>query len=135
MVFLKEMKLMKSLLTAIALTVASAPVAAAESATKNVYVGSADQGKAKARPAPHAMDLDGNSAAADYPKLAGQHASYLASTLRAYRDGSRENAIMAGWLRFCRKKISQIFRLTTQHKLFLAVRFRLSFLRTRRATL
>ena len=47
---------MKSLLTAIALTVASTLVAAAESATKNVYVGSADQGKSKAQPVPHAMD-------------------------------------------------------------------------------
>ena len=87
---------MKSLLTAIALTVASTLVAAAESATKNVYVGSADQGKAKSATCSACHGSDGNSAAADYPKLAGQHASYLASTLRAYRDGSRENAIMAG---------------------------------------
>ena len=87
---------MKSLLTAIALTVALAPVAAAESATKNVYVGSADQGKAKSATCSACHGSDGNSAAADYPKLAGQHASYLASSLRAYRDGSRENAIMAG---------------------------------------
>ena len=71
-------------------------VAAAESATKNVYVGSADQGKAKSATCSACHGSDGNSAAADYPKLAGQHASYLASTLRAYRDGSRENAIMAG---------------------------------------
>jgi len=28
--------------------------------------------------------------------LAGQHATYLASTLKAYREGSRANAIMAG---------------------------------------
>lgn len=87
---------MKSLLTAIALTVASVQVAAAESATKNVYVGSVDQGKAKSATCSACHGSDGNSAAADYPKLAGQHASYLASTLRAYRDGSRENAIMAG---------------------------------------
>ena len=87
---------MKSLLTAIALTVASAPVAAAESATKSIYVGSADQGKAKSATCTACHGSNGNSAAADYPKLAGQHASYLASTLRAYRDGSRENAIMAG---------------------------------------
>ena len=75
---------------------ASAPVVAAESATKNVYVGSADQGKAKSATCSACHGSDGNSAAADYPKLAGQHASYLASTLRAYRDGSRKNAIMAG---------------------------------------
>ena len=87
---------MKSLLIAIALTVASAPVAVAESATKDVYVGSANQGKVKSATCSACHGSDGNSASADYPKLAGQHASYLASTLRAYRDGSRENAIMAG---------------------------------------
>ncbi len=32
----------------------------------------------------------------DYPKLAGQHADYLAHALRAYRDGGREHAIMQG---------------------------------------
>jgi cytochrome c553 len=31
-----------------------------------------------------------------YPVLAGQYADYLAVTLKAYRDGSRKNAIMAG---------------------------------------
>ena len=47
---------MKSLLTAIALTAASAAVTAAGSATENAYVGDADQGKSKAQPAPHATD-------------------------------------------------------------------------------
>ena len=47
---------MKSLLTAIALIVASAAVTAAESATKNAYVGVADQVSQKAQPVPHAMD-------------------------------------------------------------------------------
>ncbi|MEZ5741721.1 MAG: cytochrome c [Burkholderiaceae bacterium] len=31
-----------------------------------------------------------------YPLLAGQHADYLEVSLRAYRSGSRKNAIMAG---------------------------------------
>lgn len=30
----------------------------------------------------------------EYPILAGQHADYLATALRAYRDGRRKNAIM-----------------------------------------
>lgn len=34
---------------------------------------------------------------ADYPKLAGQYASYLEHALRAYRKGERTNAIMAGF--------------------------------------
>ena len=32
-----------------------------------------------------------------YPKLAGQHADYLIHALKGYRDGTRENAIMAGF--------------------------------------
>ena len=87
---------MKSLLTAITDWQLRQPVAVAESATKNALLALQIRVSQKAQPVPHAMDQRGNSAAADYPKLAGQHASYLASTLRAYRDGSRENAIMAG---------------------------------------
>lgn len=34
---------------------------------------------------------------ADYPKLAGQYASYLEHALRAYRKGERTNAIMVGF--------------------------------------
>ena len=40
---------------------------------------------------------DGNSAAADFPKLGGQHADYLAKTLRDYKSGQRKNAIMSGF--------------------------------------
>ncbi|HBX26396.1 MAG TPA: cytochrome c4 [Gammaproteobacteria bacterium] len=87
---------MKSLLTVIALAVGLVPFATAESATNDAYVGSAEQGKAKSVTCSACHGSDGNSGAADYPKLAGQHASYLASTLRAYRDGLRKNAIMAG---------------------------------------
>ncbi|MFK7857573.1 MAG: cytochrome c [Granulosicoccus sp.] len=32
-----------------------------------------------------------------YPVLAGQYASYLEHSLKSYRDGSRQNAIMAGF--------------------------------------
>jgi len=69
---------------------------AAGSEATATYVGNADQGKAKSATCAACHGADGNSAAADYPKLAGQHATYLASTLKAYRDGSRVNAIMAG---------------------------------------
>ena len=40
---------------------------------------------------------DGNSAAADFPKLGGQHTDYLAKALRDYKSGQRKNAIMAGF--------------------------------------
>ena len=40
---------------------------------------------------------DGNSTDPQYPKLAGQHASYLAQALEDYRSGARKNPIMAGF--------------------------------------
>ncbi len=45
----------------------------------------------------HAVDGDWNKTAdASYPKLAGQHADYLANTLKQYQKGGRNNAIMVG---------------------------------------
>lgn len=41
--------------------------------------------------------VDGNSATADFPKLAGQHRDYLEKALRDYQSGARKNAIMAGF--------------------------------------
>jgi len=40
---------------------------------------------------------DGNSQAADFPRLAGQHADYLRKALRDYRSGARKDAVMAGF--------------------------------------
>lgn len=37
---------------------------------------------------------DGNSAAATFPRLAGQHEAYLLHALQAYRSGGRNNEIM-----------------------------------------
>lgn len=43
---------------------------------------------------------DGNAPIdASYPKLGGQYASYLAQALQAYREGSRENALMSSQAR------------------------------------
>lgn len=87
---------MKSLITVIGLTLASAAVAADSSASAGAYVGNADQGRVKSASCAACHGSDGNSATADYPKLSGQHGTYLESTLKAYREGSRANAIMAG---------------------------------------
>ena len=38
----------------------------------------------------------GNAESAEFPKLAGQHAAYLAKQLKEYKEGKRENAIMGG---------------------------------------
>lgn len=44
--------------------------------------------------------MDGNLVLADdYPKLGGQHADYLVFSLKAYRSGDRDNAIMAPFAR------------------------------------
>jgi cytochrome c553 len=57
-----------------------------------------DAGKAKAAEVCAACHgADGNSAAADFPKLAGQHRDYLAKALRDYKSGLRKNAIMQGF--------------------------------------
>ena len=40
---------------------------------------------------------DGNSATADFPRIGGQYADYLAKSLRDYKSGQRKNAIMAGF--------------------------------------
>jgi cytochrome c553 len=55
-------------------------------------------GQAKAKEICQACHgLDGNSAAADYPKLGGQYPDYLAKALRDYKSGARKNPIMAGF--------------------------------------
>ncbi|MBP6529252.1 MAG: cytochrome c [Burkholderiales bacterium] len=40
---------------------------------------------------------DGNSTDVNNPRLAGQHADYLAKALRDYKSGERSNAIMKGF--------------------------------------
>jgi len=55
-------------------------------------------GKAKATEVCAACHgADGNSAAADFPRIGGQYADYLAKALRDYKSGQRKNAIMAGF--------------------------------------
>jgi len=74
--------------TAIVALCAAAGVAAADLAA----------GKAKATEVCAACHgADGNSAAADFPKIGGQYADYLAKALRDYKSGRRKNAIMAGF--------------------------------------
>ena len=40
---------------------------------------------------------DGNSTDPQYPRLAGQHADYLAKALEDYKSGARKNPIMLGF--------------------------------------
>lgn len=57
-----------------------------------------EAGKVKAQPCQACHGADGNTPIdPSYPKLAGQHASYLAKSLKDYRSGERANVVMAGF--------------------------------------
>jgi len=61
--------------------------------------GDAEAGKAKAAACVSCHGMDGNSANPEWPKLAGQHAGYIAKQLADFKaadKGGRNNAIMAG---------------------------------------
>jgi cytochrome c553 len=54
-------------------------------------------GKEKSATCVACHNADGNSTDPQYPRLAGQHASYLERALMDYRSGARKNPIMAGF--------------------------------------
>lgn len=51
--------------------------------------GDAEAGKSKSVTCVGCHGTDGNSLSPMYPNLAGQHAQYLESAMKAYRDGQR----------------------------------------------
>jgi cytochrome c553 len=65
--------------------IASGPVLAANPAA----------GKEKSKVCAACHGPDGNSAAPDFPRLAGQNYDYLVKALAEYKTGDRKNAIMA----------------------------------------
>ena len=58
--------------------------------------GNIEDGKAKSVTCTACHGADGNSPTDMYPKLAGQHADYLAKQLHEFKSGLRNNAIMMG---------------------------------------
>lgn len=52
-------------------------------------------GKQKSAVCAACHGADGNSANAEWPKLAGQHEEYLIKQLKEFRDGGRSNALMS----------------------------------------
>jgi cytochrome c553 len=52
-------------------------------------------GKEKAKTCAACHGPDGNSASAEFPRLAGQHYDYLVKALNDYKSGVRKNPIMA----------------------------------------
>ena len=57
--------------------------------------GDAEAGKAKAVVCSACHGIDGNSINPLWPKLAGQHAAYLAKQMKAFRSGERKDPVMA----------------------------------------
>ncbi|MGI9308441.1 MAG: c-type cytochrome [Gammaproteobacteria bacterium] len=57
--------------------------------------GSAERGAQQAITCAACHGADGNSANPAWPSLAGQHESYLASTLQAFNKGSRSDVLMS----------------------------------------
>jgi len=58
--------------------------------------GDAAAGKDKSAACAGCHGMDGNSPAPNFPKLAGQHAGYLAKQLSDFKSGKRKDATMVG---------------------------------------
>ena len=58
--------------------------------------GDAAAGKSKAAVCGACHGVDGNSASPQFPKLAGQNASYIVQQLSDFKSGKRQNPIMSG---------------------------------------
>jgi cytochrome c553 len=76
--------------------VIAATCAVLGSATAALAAGDPTAGKAKSTTCAACHNADGNSAVAQYPKLASQSADYLVKQLQEYKSGARVNAIMVG---------------------------------------
>lgn len=64
-------------------------------ASAAALAGNPTAGKEKSKTCAACHGPDGNSAAPDFPRLAGQNYDYLVKTLSDYKAGERKNAIMA----------------------------------------
>jgi cytochrome c553 len=75
---------------------AGAEAAKPAEATAAVKPGDAAAGAGKAAVCGACHGMDGNSSDAQYPKLAGQHESYIARQLTNFKGSKRQNPIMLG---------------------------------------
>lgn len=89
---------MKKLTLAILMTLTPMVYAAGDHAAHaDKIVGDAEAGKTKSMVCASCHGTDGNKALMpEYPKLGGQHASYLEDQLHQFKSGVRNNAIMLG---------------------------------------
>lgn len=74
----------------------AAPTPIAQVETGPVKPGDPKAGQTKAGACAACHGLDGNSATALYPKLAGQHEQYIWRQLKLFKSTERDNAIMLG---------------------------------------
>lgn len=58
--------------------------------------GDPEAGRAKSTTCIACHGADGNSANPAWPNIAGQHANYIVAQLKAYKDGTRVDPLMAG---------------------------------------
>ena len=63
-------------------------------AAGSAYAGNPEAGKEKSRTCAACHGADGNSASADFPKIAGQYNDYLIKAMNDYKSGKRKNPIM-----------------------------------------
>lgn len=68
--------------------------AAFGSSAPALAAGTKEAGQAKSTPCIACHGVDGNSANPEWPSIAGQHESYLARQLKAFRAGERQNPLM-----------------------------------------
>jgi cytochrome c553 len=64
-------------------------------ASGGALAGNPVAGQAKSKSCATCHGPDGNSPAAEFPRLAGQHADYMVKALKDYKSGLRKNPIMA----------------------------------------
>jgi cytochrome c553 len=64
-------------------------------ASAAVMASEPEAGREKSRVCAACHGPDGNSQSPEFPRLAGQHADYLARALGDYQSGARKNPIMA----------------------------------------
>lgn len=64
-------------------------------ASGTAFGGDAAEGLAKSKPCAACHGPDGNSVSPAFPRLAGQHYSYLVKALTRYKSGERKNPIMS----------------------------------------
>lgn len=63
-----------------------------------VSAGNPELGRVKSAPCAACHGEDGLGTAPNFPVIAGQYADYLVHSLKQYRSGERENALMAPWV-------------------------------------